>query len=243
MKKNFLYIVLFFIISGISGQEKFPEVKIDTTSIIKKQFDKNSIEDYKNDAIFDYSVNTSGPSLYEQISNWLNRVLQKILSWFFDDIEAPFGFIKSFLKLLPYIIAVVVLYLIINFFLKINSRNIISGKSNKEIVHLQVDEELLHSKDLPTLIHAAVASKNYRLATRYQYVLLLQKLSNKELIVWEQQKTNEDYSKELQDKNIHVEFDKITQLYDYVWYGNFEINDKQYLKGMENVQKIEHKIK
>ena len=147
-----------------------------------------------------------------------------------------------FLKALPYIIGVLVLYLIINFFLKVNSRNLISGKTNKEIVQIEDEEALLQSKDLPNLIALAISEENYRLATRYQYVLLLQQLSNKELIVWEQQKTNEDYIKEVKTKNIHTEFEEITRFYDFVWYGNFEINQQEYLKGIESIQQIAQKI-
>lgn len=242
MKKAYLYIVLLCTFLGVSAQEKPIKVQIDSISIIKKQFDKNRISTYKNDKTFDYTIDTSGPSLYEQITNWFQRVLRKILSWFFDDIEAPFSFIKKFFEILPYIIAAIVLYLIIKFFLKVNTRNIISGKSNKEIVHLHVDEELLHSQDLPTLIDLAIEAQNYRLATRYQYVLLLQKLSNKELIIWEQQKTNEDYSNELLHTNIHSEFNEITQFYDFVWYGNFEITYERYLKGMQSIDLIAAKI-
>ena len=219
------------------------EVRIDTTVIEQKHFDQTRIDAYKNDKAFDYDVVDDGPSLYEQITDWFTRVLTRILSWFFDDIEAPMGFLMVFLTALPYIIGVIVLYLIVNFFLKVNTRNLINGKTNKDIVHIEDEEELLHSKDLPRLIDLAVAAKNYRLATRYQYVLLLQQLSNKEIIVWEQQKTNEDYIKEVQSKNIHTEFEGITHFYDFVWYGNFDVNYQEYLKGIEDIQQIVQKIK
>ena len=119
----------------------------------------------------------------------------------------------------------------------------LSGKRNKEIVHIKDEEELLSSKDLPRLIALAIAEENYRLATRYQYVLLLQQLSEKEIIVWEQQKTNEDYIKEVHHKKIHTEFEDITRFYDFVWYGSFEINKEEYVKGIESIAAIERKIK
>lgn len=243
MKKIFLYIAVIFSFLGVSAQENTKEVLIDSLRIEKKQFNNETINSYKSSDTFDYAVEESGPSLYEQISEWFNRVLRKIFSWFFDDVETPVGFVLTLIEILPYIIAVIVLYLIINFFLKVNSRNIINGQNNKEIVHIKDEEELLNSKDLPQLIALALKEQNYRLATRYQYVLLLQKLSNKELIVWEQQKTNEDYIKEVARKNIHTEFEEITRFYDYVWYGNFEINNQEYLNGIKSISEIEQKIK
>lgn len=242
MKKKLLYIVLFCVVLGVSAQEKALKITIDTTTVVQKEFDENAIEDYRNNSDFNYEI-VDTPSLYEQVTDWFNRVFRRIMSWFFDDVEAPVGFLMSFLTVLPYLIAIFVLYLIVNFFLKINARNIISGKRNKEIVHIEDEEELLNSKDLPKLIALAIKEGNYRLATRYQYVLLLQQLSNKEIIVWEQQKTNEDYIKEVHHKNIHTEFEEITRFYDFVWYGNFEINYEEYLKGIQSIQKIEHIIK
>lgn len=227
---------------SVSAQDQKQTVAIDSMAIVQKQFDQTTIESYKNNGSFNYEIVDEGPSFYEQIVEWFNRVFRKILSWFFDDVEVPFGFLTSLFEMLPYIILVIVLYLIINFFLKVNARNIISGKRNKEIVHLKEDEELLSSKDLPRLIALAIAEEKYRLATRYQYLLLLQQLSEKEIIVWEQQKTNEDYIKEVYHKNIHTEFEEITRFYDFVWYGSFEINKVEYLKGIENITEIERKI-
>ena len=243
MKKGFLYIVLFCAFFELSAQEKTTQITIDTTIVVQKQFDENTIESYRNNSDFNYDIIDENPSLFEQFSEWFSRVIRKMLSWLFDDVDVPFDFLVSFFEILPYIIAIIVLYLIIRFFLKVNTRNIISGKRNKEIVHIEDEEELLNSKDLPRLIKLAIAEENYRLATRYQYVLLLQQLSNKEIIVWEQQKTNEDYIKEVHHKNIHTEFEEITRFYDFVWYGNFEINYEEYLKGIQSLQKIEHIIK
>ncbi len=242
MKRRFLYIILFFSFFDVSAQKVSKEVAIDTTRIVEKKFEETNIKDYRNDNDFVYDVVDEGPSVFEQIYDWIDRVLRKMLSWVFDDVEAPVGFLLSLLKILPYIIAAFVLYLIINFFLKVNARNIINGKRNKEIVHLKDDEELLSSKDLPRLIALAINEENYRLAIRYQYLLVLQQLSEKEIIIWEQQKTNEDYNKEVHHKNIHTEFEEITRFYDFVWYGNFEINKLEYLKGIESISAIERKI-
>lgn len=242
MKKVVLYIVLLGSFLAVSAQETTKEIAIDTVRIVKKQFNEENITNYKNDTAFEYEIEKEGPSLYNQFSDWINRILRKFFSWFFDDIETPVGLAMVFFRILPYLIAAFVLYLIINFFLKINSKNIFNGQTNKQVVQIANEEELLHSKDLPALIAKAIKEENYRLAIRYQYVLLLQKLSNKELIIWEQQKTNEDYIKELAPKNIHTEFEIVTRFYDFVWYGNFEINNAEYQKGIENIAIIERKI-
>lgn len=244
MKNTITYYIIFLVaIFSVSAQQVSKELIIDSVKIERKQFNERQINSYKNKKAFNYNVEEAGPSLYEQISEWINRVLRKFFSWFFDDVETPVGFFMLFLNTLPYIIAVIVLYLMINFFLKINSKNILNGQTNKNIIQIEDDEELLNSKDLPRLIKLAENDKDYRLATRYQYVLLLQKLSNREYILWEQQKTNEDYIKELALKNIQADFENITRFYDFVWYGNFKVNEQEYQSGILQVTKIEEKIK
>lgn len=243
MKKTVTYYLIFLVTTfSVSAQQVSKKLAIDSIKVLRKQFNVDQINSYKNNKAFNYNLDDVGPSIYEQISEWINRVLRKFFSWFFDDVDAPVGFFMLFLNALPYIIAVIVLYLMINFFLKINSKNILNGQTNKNIIQIEDDEELLNSKDLPRLIELAENDKNYRLATRYQYVLLLQKLSNKEFILWEQQKTNEDYIKELALKKIQTDFEKITRFYDFVWYGNFKVNEKEYQKGILQVTKIEDKI-
>jgi hypothetical protein len=242
LKKGLLYIVLICFSVSAYAQKNPAKIRIDTSTVVQKKFDENNLENYRNDTAFKYEVIDKGPSLYAQIAEWFTRLLRKIFSWFFEDVEAPVGFLMPILKILPYIIAAIVLYLIVNFFLKINVRTLSRKKRNREIVHITNEEALLNSKDLPKLIQLAIEEQNYRLAIRYQYVLLLQQLSNKEMIVWEQQKTNEDYIREVQPKNIQIAFEEITRFYDFVWYGNFEIGYEEYLKGIQRIQKIKHRI-
>ena len=243
LKKKFLYSLLCcFIVSSFS-QEKRAIVTIDTLSVVEKKFDIEKIELYKNKEDFKYTILQETPSIFEQLTAWFTRGIRKIMSWFFDDIETPAGILLGVLRVLPYAVIVLLIYLIITFFLKINSRALLSKNINQELVHLSNEEKLLQSKDLPSLLSSAMEKENYRLAIRYQYILLLQQLSMNDVIVWQQQKTNKDYIKEVYHKNIHVEFEEITRFYDYVWYGNFQIDKDHYVKGMESILAIQEKIK
>lgn len=105
-------------------------------------------------------------------------------------------------------------------------------KRVKPIVHLSEEEELIKDKDLPKLIEQAIDEGNYQLAVRYYYLLLLKNLSDKEFISWQQEKTNEDYIKELASKQqLHGDFKKLTYLYDYVWYGEFSIDKEKFVQA------------
>jgi hypothetical protein len=206
-------------------------IQVDSVHIAQKNFDADKIEDYKKLDDFNYETVEKKENIFETFWNWLKRVAKKILSFFFDDIAPAVGFLAFLLRLLPWLIALVALYFILRFFLKVNARNIVEGKTNKAIVHISEDDELLLNQDLKALIKEAVENKDYRLAIRYYYLFNLQKLTDKELIVWQQEKTNEDYIREIQNETIKPTFIKTTRLYDFVWYGNFNINESEFNKA------------
>ena len=52
----------------------------------------------------------------------------------------------------------------------------------------------------------------------------MKKLTQNHIISWEQQKTNEDYISEIEAINLKTDFANITRIYDYVWYGEFDID-------------------
>jgi len=66
---------------------------------------------------------------------------------------------------------------------------------------------------------------------RYYYLLALQKLSGKEYIQWEAQKTNHDYIFEIEDQTLRYRFTHITSIYDYIWYGNFNVDNHAFAKA------------
>lgn len=120
--------------------------------------------------------------------------------------------------------------------------SLISGKTDKAVVNLSKEEELIKNEDLSLLIQDAIGQKNYRLAIRYYYLLVLQKLSKHNVIDWQQQKTNEDYIKEIQSNKLKDKFATSTYLYDFVWYGNFEINELEFSKAQIEFVKLNELI-
>jgi len=102
---------------------------------------------------------------------------------------------------------------------------------------------LIKNEDLSVLIQKAIEQKNYRLAIRYYYLLALQKLSKHEFIEWQQEKTNEDYIKEIKQSLLKSKFSSSTYLYDFVWYGNFDINELEFAKAEAEFNELNKLIK
>ncbi len=66
------------------------------------------------------------------------------------------------------------------------------------------------------------------MAIRYYYLFLLQKLSDRNLIDWDPEKTNLDYANELKDSNLKEEFSYLSYLYDHAWYGDIDFDQSAF---------------
>ena len=242
MKNIILYILFFLFTVSITAQKDSLVVQYDKSDVQLKKFDNDHLDEYRNDKEFDYTVYESKPTIFSRIWAWFKRVLIKILSWIFG-VEEAVGILAIILRIIPYVILLIILGLLIKFFLKVNMNTMISGKTEKANVSLSEDEEIINNKNIQNLIDKAINQKNYRLAVRYYYLLVLQKLQENEVIDWEPQKTNEDYIKEIKQKTIIDKFKKLTYLYDFVWYGNFEINEVEFSKVASNFNELTTSIK
>ncbi len=238
MSRLCFYILFFLLSTTVQAQQDSLVVAFDRDSSVEiKKFDKDKLAEYKADEDFDYTVVNQEEGFFGTIWSWIKRILRKILSWFFG-VESAAGILLVLLRIIPYLVLLVVLILTIKYFLKVKTNSIISGNSEKAKVFITEDEEIISNKNIYELIAKAVAQQNYRLAVRYYYLLVLQKLQENELIVYEQQKTNEDYIKEINVKSITLKFSDLTRLYDFVWYGNFEINEIEFVKIESNFNKL-----
>jgi len=229
---NKIFFFFFFILSVCAfGQKDSVVVKSDKSKLVQKKFEAKNLEKYKADKEFNYeeNANDENSSFFRKLFSWLGRQLSRLFEWVFG-VKYAKGILGSILSALPYVIAALVLFLLLKFFLKVNSNAIVTNVKNKPLVSISEEEEFIKNKDISLLIQQAIEQKNYRLAVRYSYLNTLKQLENNQRIVWEQQKTNEDYIKEISSQNIKNSFENLTRLYDFVWYGNFDINNAEFLQ-------------
>ena len=114
--------------------------------------------------------------------------------------------------------------------LKIDMNGLFFQQNRQPKTKLQHSEfsENIHELDFEKMIAEAVKKKMYRLAVRLHYLKTLKKLTDKELIHWQINKTNVDYMREMQTKPLHEDFRHLTYWFDHVWYGNFELTSAHF---------------
>ncbi|WP_031428348.1 DUF4129 domain-containing protein [Flavimarina sp. Hel_I_48] len=246
MVKFHLHISIFilfwcvFLPAGAQQADSIPtvqEVRYDKSLVNPPEIDKNDLKAYKNDEAFDYSEYLPKDNWWTQFNNWLNELWHSFLRWILNEREAT-GILAFLIRALPYLIVAGVLVFLVWLFIKVDmSGSPLLGSTPNQVI-LNSEEELLKHDDLQQLIDNATNNNNYRLAIRYYYLLVLQNLSKKELITWEVQKTNKDYVYELQDSKLRSQFSKITRIYDFIWYGSFEVNESAFAKAQQEFIKL-----
>jgi len=217
-------------------------LQYDKAPIELKRFDNDKLNSYKKDKDFQYKETKQEKGILAKIMEWLSDLLYRFLSWLFGEQRAT-GILSVIISSLPYIVALVILLLILKVFLNIRADNIISGSARKSKILVSEEEEIIKTKDIKELIAKALKNNDYRLAIRYQYLYILQLLEKKGIISWEQQKTNHEYEREITDASLQNHFRNITYLYDFVWYGNFDIDKNDFSKASKIFTSIENKIK
>ncbi|MFT5738178.1 MAG: hypothetical protein ACJAU2_001141 [Maribacter sp.] len=216
------------------AQDSIATIKKDTPELRPVQIEESQLEQFRNNPDFDYEEAISAaPDWWISFKNWIATIFIKVFEWLFG-VEKAAGAFSTFLHLVPYVLLVVLLFILIKFFISVNARAVLHAKKNQAIVALSEEEHIIKNEDIQQLIENAIRQKDYRLAVRYYYLYMLQLMSEKEFIVWELQKTNEDYKLELQKQELVQPFATSTRLYNYFWYGGFPIDETKYKKAEAN---------
>ena len=112
-------------------------------------------------------------------------------------------------------------------------------KSNKKAQFTVIaQEENLAKRDLDQELAQARAAQDWRLCVRLQYLRVLKALDRARIIEVKAGKTNHQYSYEIENARVLHSFKKLSQLFDYAWYGGFEINRRTAQKCDEEVQNL-----
>lgn len=230
LKRLFFIICMVLAATPVLGQQDTTLLRYDNRELEVQRITEEDLGPFRNNPDFDYEVVEPDITWWDNFTTWLGNLFRRFFEWLFGA-EKAIGFFAVFLRILPYILIGILLFLLIKFFLNVNSNALLYSKSNEAVVSLSEEEHIIKNEDIDQLIQKALNERNYRLAIRYHYLLILKQMSKKELITWEIQKTNDDYINELKKDELKTPFSVITWLYDYVWYGDFPIDEAKYSKA------------
>lgn len=176
---------------------------------------------------------------------WANlwEVFLRFLGKLFKKLPPNFS-IEPYWDAFTYIVIGIAVILIVLKLLNTDLRGLFFRASrNKKGLAYETLLEDIHKIDFEQDIEEAVRQKMYRKAIRLYYLKSLKILSDRHLIEWKMDKTNRDYRRELRNSVVGEAFAELTLLFDYIWYGEFVIDELSFLKAKENFMAFEQRLK
>ena len=190
---------------------------VTNNKLTPKKFKNNFRKNYQTDD-FNYKPNKPKETGWDGLGKWLRNL--------FGNQDGFWAGI--FIKIFGFLVLGFVLYILISYFISKDGNFIF--RKNKKTISIEDEEiiENIHEIDFKEKLMNAEKNKDFRSAIRYQFLNVLKKLSDKKQIDWNTEKTNHDYLKELKTESSKTNFAELLYIFEYVWYGEFNINEEMY---------------
>ncbi len=186
-----------------------------------RTFDESALGKYQSNSDYQYDRAPEKPSYISRFFEWLTELLKEIL---------PETGVDTTFDLLKYVLIALMIAILVSMLMNVPLNSLFLRRSARPIAPAyETIDENIHELDFDLLITEAVSQQDYRKAVRLNYLKTLKLLSDREVIAWESNKTNQDYQSELKRSPFYQPFTNITRAFNYVWYGNFSLNSQQYL--------------
>ena len=240
------YLYLILCILGINvcfGAEKKTQprkhekavMKIDSASAVDvRLFGQSALKNYRNKPEFNYKEAAADISWWERFWRWFWDWLGHLFK--FGTGKGTVTFWTIFFKALQILLLVGGVVALIFFIFKaqgINLLGIFRKKTTSAPIPYSEFFEDINAINFDQEIENAIAKANYRFAVRLLYLKCLKHLSNAGLIDWQIDKTNNAYIADLKNQQQQDAFRMLTLQFEYVWYGEFLI-DQQAFKTIDS---------
>jgi hypothetical protein len=188
----------------------------DSSAIAVRRPGADAMKRFRDDDEFNYDRKKprQPANLWERFMRWLNSLFDRMV---------PEGGSKTFWDWVSWIVVGVAVILVI---MNMNGvRGIFFRKSDRNVSDFAEIEENIDEMNFDALIDAAVAERNFRRGVRLLYLKSLRDLSDRGLIAFRKEKTNQEYIAELRAAGLDEGFRYVTSLFEYVWYGDVPVNE------------------
>ncbi|QQT63847.1 DUF4129 domain-containing protein [Sphingobacterium multivorum] len=174
----------------------------------------------------------------------LQRILARLVDWIGSimpdnpyKFREEFGYVFAFLAVIALaFILYIVLYNRKQYFIK-------HSEEESELDVLAYVERNLMNSNLEPYIQEAIAQRNYALGIRYLQLLNIQKLAQSDHIKWKLSKTNAEFTQEIQNEELRRGFAECTRIFDYVWFGQFELTEDNFNQYQQLFHQYQKQIK
>lgn len=209
------------------------KITTDQGAIVPVHFEAKFKEKYASNE-FQYEVKRSEKSWWDRFLAWLEQLFKDLFG-LSDGVSSTA--VDWTINILATLIVLVVIYLIVKSILNKEGQWIFGKSTTKKIISYDDIERNLQHIDFEKLIKETQKSGDKRLVVRYYYLWILKKMSEKDLIEWNPEKTNSDYLYEIKSEALRKDFGYVSYLYNYIWYGEFEVDESTFDQAIASLEK------
>lgn len=210
-----------------AGEENLPQVR---------HISGERLQELRDDAAMDYYLASPDDNLWVMFRNWLYLQFLRL----FGSAGA-----LSVLAIIVYILCLVALVFVVLRLLNVDLSGLLMNGKRKAVVRDEAldPEEDIHEIDFQAAISEALQKQEYNKAIRLLYLSALKALSDREHIRWQPGKTNYQYQQELQQSELQAPFQQLGQVFEWAWYGNFQVGEAQYRRAEQYYQQLGRQLK
>lgn len=209
------------------------DIKTDRSSVQPVHFDPNFKSKYKTNE-FQYEVKLGEKGWWDRFLEWLGQLFKDLFG-LSDGVSSEA--VDWTINIVATLIVLFVIYLIVKSILNKEGQWIFGKSTTKKIISHDDIERNLKYIDFEKLIKDTLKSGDKRLAIRYYYLWILKKMSEKSIIEWNPEKTNSDYLYEIKSEALKKDFGYVSYLYNYIWYGEFELDEATFNNALQSLEK------
>lgn len=202
--------------------------------LLKPKFRTNFKQKYKSSE-FQYEVKVSEKNIWDRFKEWLAYWFKRVFG--LSNMKVSSNYVEYTLKTIAALIVAYVIYLIVKIILNKEGKWVFGKSTTRKIYTDEEIEKNLIYVDFEKLIQETLGKGDNRLVIRYYYLWLLKRLAEKNIIDWHTEKTNSDYLYEIQSADLKNDFQYLSYLYNYIWYGEFEMNEETFLHAKNAFEK------
>ncbi len=221
----------------IKGQEGYVVASDTSVSTVEREISQKKIDNYRSQPAYNYEDNP------EYSDNFLSRLWMRFIEWLGSILGG--GGVGILGKTIYYGLILLAIISVVVFITRAQGHNPFGRTDRKSRTALAAElvDENTSIESIEDLINKAERSDEYRLAIRLHYLKSLRMLDTAKAINWRSGKTNHDYLLEIKDNNLKEKFDDLSYIYEYSWYGQFEINSlEQYHKLRDPFHSLFHTL-
>ena len=228
--------LLFFALSSSADQDTTQLKPAAYKPVQNISIDTDKLKDIQQDEDYQYKPQDIKKNFLEKIADWISAKWDELMEWVFGEKKGS-KFVNLLIKYLPYLLLAIGILIIIRLLYRYDVFKRRAAQQNPPDIQLADDEKIVKSSNISELIKNAKAQNDHRMAVRYLYLNLLRQLDAREYIRFKKDKTNDDYIAEFKHQPLIPEFENLTYYYDFIWYGQYPI-DEAFFSQIE--QKFDH---